>query len=95
MTRYAMDKILWTYGRDADYRTAFNETPAAVIAPEELDEAERAALATKDIRAIFSLGAHPFLVYSFAIQMNGGWSYPFMLDYVEKLKGLELGNIET
>ncbi|MDO6966365.1 hypothetical protein [Rhizobium alvei] len=95
MTRYAVDKILWTYGRDADYRAAFDRDAAATIAEAELETDERAALAAADIRAIFQLGAHPFLVYSFAIQRNRGWSYQFMLDYVEALKGLELGDIET
>ena len=95
MTRYAVDKILWTYGRDAEYRARFNENPAAAIAGDELNESERSALVAKDFRAIFSLGAHPFLIYSFAIQLNGGWSFPFMLDYGERLKGLELGDIET
>ncbi|HWU61276.1 MAG TPA: hypothetical protein VN112_04565 [Ensifer sp.] len=95
MTRYAVDKILWTYGRDPEYRARFNDDPAQTIAGEELNESERSALAAKDIRAIFTAGAHPFLIYSFAIQMNGGWSYQFMLDYVDRLKGLELGNIET
>jgi protocatechuate 4,5-dioxygenase alpha chain len=95
MTRYAVDKILWTYGRDPQYRTAFNHDAASVIAQDELEDGERSALVAKDLRAIFSLGAHPFLVYSFAIQLNGGWSYQFMLDYVERLKGLELGDIET
>lgn len=95
MTRYALDKVLWTYGRDPTYRGAFDADPATTIAASELDDAERAALAARDLRAIFSLGAHPFLVYSFAIQLNGGWSFQFMLDYVETLKGLELGDIET
>lgn len=95
MTRYALDKILWTYGQNPQYREHFNTNPDAAIANDELDDSERSALVAKDIRAIFALGAHPFLVYSFAIQLNGGWSYQFMLDYVERLKGLELCNIET
>lgn len=95
MTRYAMDKIIWTYGRDADFRAAFDKDPDLVLADAELGASERQALHDRDIRAIFALGAHPFLVYSFAIQLNGGWSYQFMLDYVERLKGLGLGDIET
>lgn len=95
MTRYAIDKVLWMYGRDPAYRSHFDADPLSHISGEELNEEERSALAGKDIRAIFSLGAHPFLLYSFAIQVNGGWSFQFMLDYVERLKGLELGDIET
>jgi protocatechuate 4,5-dioxygenase alpha chain len=95
MTRFALDKFIWTYGRDAEFRAAFDEAPTRLLDEAELDADERRALRDRDIRAIFSLGAHPFLVYSFAIQLNGGWSYQFMLDYVERLKGLELGDIET
>jgi hypothetical protein len=95
MTRYALDKALWTYGRDPAYRQAFDADPSGTTASDELDSAEREALVARDIRAIFSLGAHPFLIYSFVIQVNGGWSYQFMLDYVERLKGLQLGDIET
>ncbi len=95
MTLYAVNKILWLYGRDPTYRSDFNADPASHLSGDELTDAERAALVSKDIRSIFEAGAHPFLLYSFAIQLNGGWSYPFMLDYVERLKGLELGDIET
>lgn len=95
MTRYALDKFIWSYGRDADFRAAFDKDLEPLLDQAELDAAERQALRDRDLRAIFALGAHPFLVYSFAIQLNGGWSYQFMLDYVERLKGLELGDIET
>lgn len=95
MSRYAMNKVLWTYGRDPEYHSSFDRDPTTTLASEDIDAAERGALIGRDIRALFSLGAHPFLVYSFAIQVNGGWSYPFMLDYVERLRGLELCNIET
>ena len=95
MTRYALDKVLWEYGRDPAFKAGFDADPASAIAGRELGPAERAALVAKDIRAVFSLGAHPFLVYSFAIAHNGGWSVEFMHDYVDKLKGLELGDIET
>ncbi len=95
MSRYAMNKVLWTYGRDPEYRGSFDRDATTMLASEDIDAAEREALIDRDIRALFSLGAHPFLVYSFAIQINGGWSYPFMLDYVECLRGLELCNIET
>jgi hypothetical protein len=95
MTRYALDKVLWEYGRDQDFRAAFDAGPQAALAGRDLTAAEHAALSAKDIRAAFSLGAHPFLVYSFAIALNRGWSVQLMHDYVAKLEGLQLGDIET
>ena len=53
------------------------------------------ALVAGDQRAIFTQGAHLFLLYSFAIARAGGWSFQLMHDYVERLEGLELGDIET
>lgn len=95
MTRYALDKVLWNYAREPGFKAAFDADPAAAIAGRELSDAERAALAARDARAIFLLGAHPFLIYSFSIAANGGWSMEMMKDYVARLEGLELGDIET
>lgn len=95
MTRYALDKVLWTYAREPRFKAAFDADPAAAIEGGELSGAERAALAGRDARAMFELGAHPFLLYSFAIAANGGWSFEMMKDYVAALEGLELRDIET
>lgn len=95
MTRYAVDKVLWNYVREPDFKAAFDADPASAIAGRELADAERAALETRDARAIFLTGAHPFLLYSFSIVANGGWSMEMMKDYVAKLEGLQLGDIET
>lgn len=95
MTRYALDKVLWNYAREPRFKTAFDADPAAAIADRELSGPEHAALAARDLRAIFTLGAHPFLLYSFAIAANGGWSMEMMKDYVARLEGLELRDIET
>lgn len=95
MTRYALDKALWNYARDGQFKAAFDADPAGSLAGRELSDAERAALVARDTRAIFQLGAHPFLLYSFAIATNGGWSMEMMKDYVARLEGLGLGDIET
>ena len=95
MTRYALDKVLWTYAREPQFKAAFDADPTATIDGRELSDAERDALTARDARAIFALGAHPFLLYSFAIAANGGWSFDLMKDYVAKLEGLALGDIET
>lgn len=95
MSRYALDKVLWTYARQPDFKAAFDADPASAISGKELDPAETAALIARDYRAIFQLGAHPFLLYSFAIAANGGWSFDMMKDYVGRLEGLTPGDIET
>lgn len=95
MTRYALDKVLWNYAREPQFKTAFDADTAGAIADRELSDDERAALVARDPRVIFELGAHPFLLYSFAIAANGGWSMEMMKDYVARLEGLELRDIET
>jgi len=95
MTRYALDKVLWRYGREADFKAAFDAKPAAAIAGMELSDEECRALETRDARAIFLCGAHPFLLYSFTIASEGGWSFDMMQRYVGALEGLEPGDIET
>lgn len=95
MTRYALDKVLWNYARDPEFKARFDADPASAIDGLELSGTERAALASRDVRSIFQLGAHPFLLYSFAIASDGGWSMDMMKDYVARLQGLKLGDIET
>lgn len=95
MTRYCLDKVLWTYARSAEFKASFDTDPASTLAGYELSPAEISALAAGSIRDIFTLGAHPFLCYSFAIARNGGWSFELMDDYVAQLQGLMPGNIET
>lgn len=95
MTRYAVDKVLWKAAKDPEFGSAFFQDPATSVQGFELDPAEHTALVEQDIRALFQLGAHPFLLYSFAVTKNEGWSNEFMHDYVAKLEGLTLGDIET
>ena len=95
MTRYAVDKFLWQYARDADFRSAFEQDSDGTLVEMELDPREREVLMARNLRAIFKLGAHPFLLYSFAIATNGGWSFEMMEDYVRQLEGLKPGDIET
>lgn len=95
MSRYALDKVLWTYAREADFRARFDAGADAAVAGRGLSGPELEALARRDFRAILELGAHPFLLYSFAIAANGGWSFDMMKDYVAQLDGVVLGDIET
>ncbi|MCO6187599.1 hypothetical protein [Rhizobium sp. L1K21] len=95
MSRYMVNKVLWRYSREDDFRAAFDANPEAALKGFSLSADEHAALSARDQRAIFLLGAHPFLIYAFMIAVEGGWSFEFMQRYVDKLQGVELQNIET
>ena len=95
MTHYATSRAMWEITRDRELAERFQADPAAVLDGRDLDEAERTALAAQDIRALFELGVHPFVVYHFALRMAGGISMPFMQDYLAQLTGLTVGNLET
>lgn len=95
MTKYAVNKILWQVAKEPGFGECFFEDPEQTIKDYELNDVERSSIISTDLRNIFQLGAHPFLLYSFAIAKNKGWSVQFMSEYVKELKGLGLGNIET
>ncbi len=95
MTRYALDKVLWTYAREPGFKARFDADPGEAVGERGLSEPERAALEQRDFRAIIELGAHPFLLYAFAIAAHGGWSFDLMKTYVAQLEGVVLGDIET
>jgi protocatechuate 4,5-dioxygenase alpha chain len=90
-----MSRVMWEITRDRDLADRFKADSATVLDGRDLDDDERKALAAADLRALFELGAHPFVLYHFALRLAGGWSVPFMQDYLACLKGLTVGNLET
>jgi hypothetical protein len=95
MSRYATSRVMWEITRDRALADRFRADPDAVLDGRDLTDEERKALAAADIRALFELGVHPFVVYHFALRLAGGASMPFLQDYVGKLQGLTVGNLET
>ena len=95
MSRYAASRLMWDITRDRDMAERFRADPAAVLAGRDLTDEEHMALAAGDIRTLFELGTHPFVLYHFALRLAGGWSMPFMQDYVGQLNGLTVGDLET
>ena len=95
MRHYATSRAMWATTRDRELAERFRADPAAVLDGRDLDDRERAALAAGDIRGLFELGIHPFVLYHFALRLAGGWSVPFMQDYLGRLKGLNVGTLET
>jgi protocatechuate 4,5-dioxygenase alpha chain len=95
MSRYATSRVMWEVTRDRELAERFQADPGAALDGRDLDDEERKALAAADIRALFELGIHPFVLYHFALRLAGGWSMQFMQDYLAQLKGLTVGDLET
>lgn len=95
MSKYATNRVLWEVAADRDLAQRLQDDPAAALAGRDLTDQERDALAGADVRSLFQLGVHPFLLYNFALRLNGGFSMEWMASYLEQLKGLEVGDLET
>jgi hypothetical protein len=70
MTRYGVDKVLWRLQR-ADERARFMADPASVMDGCELTDAEQAALTARDAGSLYSMGAHPFLLWGALFDLAG------------------------
>jgi protocatechuate 4,5-dioxygenase alpha chain len=95
LSRYQVDKVLWDVYRDKAIADAFARDPAVVLGHRDLTGEERTALAERDLRGLAVAGAHPFLIYNFALRLAGRFSIPFVLGYVQQLHGLDIGDITT
>jgi Aromatic-ring-opening dioxygenase LigAB, LigA subunit len=95
MSLYAVSRLMFDVTRDRDLAAQFEVAPATVLDGRDLSEAERTALASADLRALFELGTHPFVLYHFALRLAGGFSMPFMQQYLTQLQGLTVGDLET
>lgn len=89
MSRYAVNKALWQVARDEAAAAAFRESPEAFLAGRPLTEEEHRRLLTRDVGGMFAAGAHPFLLWTFALKLAGGWSPAMMAGYVGALAGIE------
>lgn len=95
MSRYATSRVMWEITRERELADRFQADPEAVLDVRDLTDVERDALATHDFRALFELGIHPFVLYHFALRLAGGFSMPFMQQYLSQLQGLTVGDLET
>ena len=95
MSRYETDKALWQWIREPAMREALRDDPAAYFAERDVTHEERLAIEEGDIRALYTLGAIPFLIYQYAIGRNRGVNLEFLGEYVAKLEGCEPADITT
>ena len=64
MSWYAMNQAMAELHLAAN-RELFAADPATYLAPFDLSEAERAAIAAKDVLALWDLGAQPYILRAF------------------------------
>jgi hypothetical protein len=65
MTLYQVDRVAQDVGKDDNALRAFLMDSEAYLAGRDLEEHERAALANADCAALWSMGAHPFILHAF------------------------------
>ncbi len=68
MSKYHVDKILREVGMHDDKLAAFVTDPRAYVDGRELTDVERDALIAGDYPALYTVGAHPFLLNLFAMR---------------------------
>ena len=95
MSRYELDKALWEWIREPARRTELSTAAESFFAGRDVSDEERRAIEECDIRALYTLGAIPFLVYQFAIGRAGGVNLEFLGSYVARLEGCEPADIST
>ena len=95
MSKYATNRVLWEVAADPALAQQIQDDPETAFAGRDLSDEERLALRKADVRSLFQIGVHPFLVYNFALRLAGGLSMPLVQSYLAQLEGLELGDLET
>ena len=89
MSRYAVNKVLWTVARDDAQAAIYMENPETFLADFSLSDTEHRQLLERDFAAMFADGAHPFLLFTFRIKISGGFSFPMMTEHVKALSAVE------
>jgi len=67
---YVINRILYRVQHDRGEETRFFENPSRYIADEPLSDAARSALDTTDIGQLYLLGANPYLLRAYCLQLR-------------------------
>ncbi len=67
---YAINRILYRVQHDRAEETRFFDNPARYLADEPLSDAARAALDATDIGGLYLLGANPYLLRAYCLQLR-------------------------
>ena len=89
MSRYGVNKALWVVGRNDDQAAIYMATPETFLKDFSLTLEEHRQLMERDYAAMFAAGAHPFLLYTYRLKLEGGFSFPLLMAHVKALSGIE------
>lgn len=96
MSQLGVNSALWSAYTSAENTGLLRSSPDAMLAPFDLTEAERAALAAQDWRTLLEGGAHPFLMFKLLLRLMGpGFSMEYLQSYLGQLEGAHLRDIVT
>lgn len=76
MTLYQVDRVVYEVGREDEDLEAFVKDPQAYLAGMDLEDHERDALAKCDVEALWSMGAHPFILFGFVRRVLTARGHP-------------------
>jgi len=62
MTLYGIHKTLWLLQNDLEFRERLRAAPEQALADLPLTDAERQALLSRDMAALYRMGTHTFLM---------------------------------
>lgn len=64
MSVYSLNKIFYMLENDSEFRERIKSSPAAVVAEFHLTPEEEKALTSGDVRTLYDMGVHAFLLNS-------------------------------
>jgi hypothetical protein len=76
MTLYQVDRVIYEVGRTDEALASFLADPDAYLADRKLEERERQALRDCDYAALWTMGAHPFILFGFVRRVLGARGQP-------------------
>lgn len=88
MSRYQVNKILRQVARDDAAKATYLADPEAFLDGCELTDDERKALVATDIRGLYALGVHSFLLFAFVMSVMPGDRRQLEKDYCETVAPL-------
>ena len=86
MSRLEVDRVMREQVLNKSERERFVANPEAYIKGRNLTDKERAALIKKDWGTLYSMGAHPLLLFEWSAFVVGGGRPETLYEFMQKYK---------